>query len=130
MKSAIRCDMDNIRSHYAASDRCFKVAIDPYSSSVVGCVAVSFCSFRKGYEINRLCVRKDFRGLGVGRMLLNSAEEFARKREAGSLLFAVTPVFAKDAHALYEKMSFEKNVAFRVENKGKEVDLTVFSKCT
>ena len=114
------------------SNSSFWVAIDTQDGgNVVGCIAVKFCSFRKGFEINRLCVRAEYRNRNIGGRLLDACESFVRRQMEISmeknLVFAVTPCFMDSAHALYTKKGFQKDVAFTMP-KDKVVNLTVFSK--
>ena len=61
-----------------------------------------------GYiKINGLGVRPEYRGQGIGRLLLERAEELARERGALYLGLA-TGIRRQEAHAFYEHLGWQK----------------------
>ena len=95
------------------------VIIKECNSKVVGCIgvkkslapskSVSDDSISMFYEINRLCVDPTYRGDGIGRILLNSVENFVRSKVLSGVtvgLFASTPEVLEAANGLYSSNGF------------------------
>ncbi|MEZ4663414.1 MAG: GNAT family N-acetyltransferase [Caldilineaceae bacterium] len=58
-------------------------------------------------ELKRMFVRPHFRGLGLGRKLVEHMEDFVRQRGI-SVLRLETGIYQTEAIALYEKMGFRR----------------------
>ena len=68
--------------------------------------------FKEEYgEVKRMYVRPEFRGLGLGRLMLNRLEDHARARSVDHLRLE-TGIYQTDAIALYEKYGFQRRPPF------------------
>ncbi len=95
-------DLAELQERYGGARAGFWVATD--NDKVVGTVAVrkkdaSTC------ELKRLYVRTDFRGQGVGQLLYEHAEAFARAAGYTRIFLDSSRRFGK-AHRLYERNGF------------------------
>jgi len=75
-----------------------------------GCGGVQLCGGEYG-EIKRMYVRPQFRGLGLGRLMLNHLEERVR-RHGVAVLRLETGVYQTEAIALYEAFGFRRIAPF------------------
>ncbi len=90
------------------------VAQDAHSARLQGFAVLMICDLpastvclaRRFVEIDKLAVRPQARGGGIGRALLEEAFAWAETRGVGSLEVAVND-FNKGAIALYESLGFE-----------------------
>jgi len=71
---------------------------------VIGCINASTRS-NEGY-INSLSVREEFRGRGIGKMLVRKACEFLKSHECKSVFLYVRPS-NNTAKNFYEKLGFD-----------------------
>ena len=84
---------------------CFLVAsLSSHPDKVVGCVAYKSLG-SDTVEVNRMSVAKDFRGLGVGRKLMETVLEQA-KQGGYSRVYLTTSNGQETAIKLYRKMGF------------------------
>jgi len=96
-------------SHYRADPFC-TVFVAEIKSKVVGCVAVSiaelFVSGRRA-RIEALVVDQACRRLGVGKALMEKAEDFARSHQCHAIELT-SGLHRRDsgAHAFYEKLGY------------------------
>ncbi len=62
------------------------------------------------YEIHRLAVHSDSRGRGVGKLLLQTAEEFIQCKEytGTTAIYATTPEIMEAANSFYSSHAYEK----------------------
>lgn len=74
-------------------------------SECMGCIAIG--SFPDYAEIKRLFVKKEYRGLGYGRQLLEFVVERCRQRGDKKIRLE-TGIRQPEATALFEKLGFEK----------------------
>jgi ribosomal protein S18 acetylase RimI-like enzyme len=123
-----------IQHRYLRNGGNFWVAVDTAKSLIVGCVGVGLRN-AKGknairppsavveYEIHRLAVSDQYRGLGIGTKLLSTAEEYISKQESGSYsrsssirvkLWAVTPNCLINANQLYDSLGYKLEETFLV----------------
>ena len=103
--------------YYSQHGGSFWVALDQEDSNrVIGCIGVTrivkggdLFTDRK-YEIHRLAVHHDARGKGVGRQLLQTAENFISCKEysGSATLFATTPEVLDTANLFYSSNAYEK----------------------
>ena len=75
-----------------------------------GCVALRRFDGQRG-ELKRLFVRPQFRGLGLGRQLLEWAIAGARAAGYSELVCDTMPVMS-EALAMYERAGFERSAAY------------------
>ncbi len=63
----------------------------------------------RSYEIHRLAVHPDYRGKGIGRLLLQTVEEFVHLIEYDdtTALYATTPEIMEAANSLYTAQSYQ-----------------------
>jgi GNAT superfamily N-acetyltransferase len=59
-------------------------------------------------ELKRLWVRRGFRGLALGRLLMQAAIEYARAAGAKAVYLDTVPAAMPEANRLYEAMGFER----------------------
>jgi ribosomal protein S18 acetylase RimI-like enzyme len=78
--------------------------------TLAGCGGIKLFGTDYG-EVKRMFVRAQFRGLGLGRMMLDRLAEHARQNQV-SVLRLETGVFQKEAIRLYEKYGFERRNPF------------------
>ena len=99
---SIQTDLSNISQvYYSKSRGCFLVAIDDYTSEIVGTVGLE----NKGndiFELRRMSVDAQYRGQGIGRRLLVRLEQECQK---GKITLG-TSSFMYAAHALYKKSGY------------------------
>jgi putative acetyltransferase len=62
-------------------------------------------------EVKRMYVRPEFRGLGLGKLLLNRLESHARAKSVSHVRLE-TGIYQTDAIALYEKYGFQRRPPF------------------
>lgn len=73
-------DIDNLHEGYFADDGASGFWIACFNDQIIGMIGVQR-SGENAAELRRLRVHEHFRGLGVGRLLLEHAIEFCRERE-------------------------------------------------
>jgi GNAT superfamily N-acetyltransferase len=78
--------------------------------SPAGCGGVQIFDTDYG-EIKRMFVRPQYRGLGLGKMMLDCLAEHARERQVG-ILRLETGIYQKEAVRLYEQYGFERRSPF------------------
>lgn len=71
-----------------------------------GCGGVQFYGTEYG-ELKRMFVRPQFRGLGLGKSMLEQLERFTRENKI-ALLRLETGIYQKEAIGLYESMGYRK----------------------
>ena len=74
--------------------------------ALAGCAGIQFFGTEYG-EIKRMFVRPTFRGVGFGKLLLDSLADFARQHGVG-LLRLETGIFQTAAIRLYERTGFQR----------------------
>jgi len=99
-------DFDNNNSNSSSSN-----------TKVVGCIGVKKCAcspvsisnVSTFYEIHRLSVQPSYRGKGIGKLLLQSIEDFVRYKELDGTIgiIATTPKVMEAANALYASNAFD-----------------------
>ena len=62
-------------------------------------------------EVKRMYVRPAFRGLGLGKLILNCLAEYARERHV-ALLRLETGIYQMEAIGLYERYGFQRRSPF------------------
>jgi GNAT superfamily N-acetyltransferase len=74
-----------------------------------GCVALKEVGVEeKGCEMKRLWVGDGFRGLGLGRRLVEEAIGWARRNRFGAMYLDTVPAAMPEANRLYEAMGFRR----------------------
>lgn len=90
-----------------SSDRLIKEGVSFFITRVddvpAGCGGVKFCP-RWG-ELKRMYVRPQFRGKGLGKLMLEHLETFARQ-QGTTLLRLETGIYQPEAMGLYERMGY------------------------
>lgn len=81
-----------------------------YDDSPAGCGAIKLFGTEYG-ELKRMYVRPQFRGLGLGRLMVDHLADYARGQRV-SLLRLETGIHQKVAIDLYERMGFERIAPF------------------
>jgi putative acetyltransferase len=96
-----------------SSDRLIKEGVAFFITRVdglpAGCGGVKFCP-RWG-ELKRMYVRPQFRGTGLGKLMLEHLEVFARQRGT-TLLRLETGIYQPEAMGLYERMGYRPTGCF------------------
>ncbi|HEX3572773.1 MAG TPA: GNAT family N-acetyltransferase [Acidobacteriaceae bacterium] len=72
-----------------------------------GCVALREMAEPKGLELKRLWVRPEFRGLGLGRRLMEAAIAHAMVADAEAIYLDTVPAAMPEAVRLYAELGFE-----------------------
>lgn len=90
-----------------------RLALALVDHAAAGCVALRRVDTTRG-EMKRLYVRKAFRGLGLGSLLLEWVIEEARGAGYQELVADTMPVMT-DALALYERRGFERTGPYLAE---------------
>jgi len=140
VKSAMKTDLceeesdsSAIRHRYLSKGGNFWIAVDTGKSLIVGCIGIGL-RIAKGkneilsspsvveYEIHRLAVDDQYRGMGIGKKLLSIAEEYTRQQESEACLgggpvtvklWAVTPDCSTTANKLYESVGYGLEETFQ-----------------
>ena len=73
-------------------------------------------------EVKRMYVRPVYRGLGLGKAMLNRLAEYARERQVGVLRLE-TGIYQTEAIRLYERFGFQRRPPF---GEYKEDPLSVY----
>ncbi|MCP4261507.1 MAG: GNAT family N-acetyltransferase [Planctomycetes bacterium] len=102
-------ELANLPGDYVSPSGCLLLAV--YKEQPVGCVALrkrsdGIC------EMKRLYVREQFRGLGIGRALVEAVIEEARKIGYNYMRLDTVPSM-EAASALYVSVGFKKSSAYR-----------------
>ena len=77
-----------------------------YNDTPAGCGGIKLLGKEYG-EIKRMYVRPQFRGLGLGKLMLNHLADYARGQGVG-LLRLETGIYQREAIGLYERMGFQR----------------------
>lgn len=79
--------------------------------TVAGCIGVTLLRYVPGLSwgarhayVSDMCTDEPYRGLGVGRLLMHAALDWARERETESVRLDATP----SAIPVYERLGFER----------------------
>ena len=75
-----------------------------------GCGGIKLFGTEYG-EVKRMYVRPEFRGQGLGRLMLDHLAGYARARQVGALRLE-TGIHQADAIALYERYGFQRRPPF------------------
>lgn len=75
-----------------------------------GCGGIKFFGIEYG-EVKRMFVRPQYRGLGLGKLMLDRLAEYAQERQV-SVLRLETGIYQTDAIRLYERYGFERRDPF------------------
>jgi putative acetyltransferase len=81
-----------------------------YDGQLAGCGGIKIFPEEYG-EVKRMWVRPQFRGLGLGKAMLNHLSEYARGRKL-SLLRLETGIYEVEAIGLYERFGFQRRSPF------------------
>lgn len=77
-----------------------------HNGTPAGCGGIQFFGSEYG-EIKRMYVRPEFRGLGLGRQMLNHLERYAQQHDI-NVLRLETGIHQHEAIALYEQFGFQR----------------------
>ena len=75
-----------------------------------GCGGIKLFGTEYG-EVKRMFVRPQFRGLGLGKLMLDRLKEYAQERQV-NILRLETGIYQTDAIKLYERYGFERRAPF------------------
>lgn len=92
-----------------------------FEGELAGCAGVKMFGIDYG-EVKRMYVRPAYRGLGLGKLMLDRLAEYARERQA-SLLRLETGIYQTEAIGLYERYGFQRRPPF---GEYKEDPLSVY----
>jgi len=81
-----------------------------YEGNPAGCGGVKLFGREYG-EIKRMYVRPDYRGLGLGKAMLNRLAEYAQERQV-NVLRLETGIYQTEAIGLYEGSGFQRRPPF------------------
>ncbi|MBW7990671.1 MAG: GNAT family N-acetyltransferase [Planctomycetes bacterium] len=102
-------ELANLPGDYVSPAGCLLLAV--YKDQSVGCVALRKLS--DGVcELKRLYVKPSFRGLGIGRALVEAVIEEARKIDYNYMRLDTVPSM-EAASALYISVGFKKSDSYR-----------------
>jgi GNAT superfamily N-acetyltransferase len=102
-------EVESLPDHYGTPHGCFIVA--RREGAVIGCGALRRFS-EAACELKRLYVIPDYRGLGVGRMIVAALIERARGLGYRSILLDTLPAMS-GAQALYSSFGFTRTAPYR-----------------
>ncbi len=102
-------ELANLPGDYASPTGCLLLA--EFEEQPVGCVALRKLS-DDICEMKRLYVRQQFRGMGIGRALVETVIEEARKIGYNYMRLDTVPSM-EAANALYVSVGFKKTCAYR-----------------
>ncbi len=102
-------ELANLPGDYVSPTGCLLLAV--YKEQPVGCVGLRMLSAGV-CEMKRLYVREQFRGLGIGRALVEAVIEEARKIDYNYMRLDTVPSM-EVASALYASVGFKKAGAYR-----------------
>lgn len=103
--SYVSGELEKDRSYLRKTDSKQPVVVALDDERVVGCVYLYDLSRREA-EIKRLYVRNEYRGLGLGRRLMNALIETAERNGYSTLRLDTTPSMNSAQH-LYSELGFE-----------------------
>lgn len=93
------------------SDHVFLVADAPENPRLAGCIGVSLLRYVPGLDwgarhvyISDMCTDEGFRGIGLGRRLMDAALDWAREQGAQTARLDATP----SAVPAYQRLGFEQ----------------------
>lgn len=84
--------------------------ITHYRGELAGCCGIKIFQNEYG-EVKRMWVRPEFRGLGLGKGMLQHLAQYAQSRDL-SLLRLETGIYEKEAIGLYERFGFQRRAPF------------------
>lgn len=102
-------ELTNLPGDYVNPTGCLLLAV--YKEQPVGCVGLRKLS-DDVCEMKRLYVKPQFRGLGIGRALVEAVIEKARKIDYNYMRLDTVPSM-EAASALYTSVGFKKSGAYR-----------------
>lgn len=102
-------ELANLPGDYVSPNGCLLLAV--YKEQSVGCVGLRKLS-DEVCEMKRLYVREQFRGLGIGRALVEAVIEKARKIDYNYMRLDTVPSM-EVASALYISVGFKKISTYR-----------------
>lgn len=103
-------ELEKLAKRYGAPGCLLLAEVDGHAA---GCVALKALKEpANALELKRLWVRPGFRGLGLGRRLMESAIEAARRAEAGALYLDTVPRAMPEATRMYEAFGFVRTDAY------------------
>ncbi|APV48691.1 hypothetical protein BWI17_02725 [Betaproteobacteria bacterium GR16-43] len=100
-------DLFDLDAHYFTRGGTFDVAIDP-SGALVGCCG-TYATDAASCELRKMYVRRDARGQGLAKRLLERAIAFGRARGCERIELETASVL-KEAISMYEKAGFVRGV--------------------
>jgi putative acetyltransferase len=81
-----------------------------YEGKPAGCGGLKLFGTEYG-EVKRMFVRPAYRGLGLGKLILNCLAEYARKQQV-NILRLETGIYQTEAIRLYERYGFQRRSPF------------------
>jgi GNAT superfamily N-acetyltransferase len=81
-----------------------------YAGAPAACGGIKMFGTEYG-EVKRMYVRPAYRGLGLGKGMLDHLAEYARQRQV-SILRLETGIYQKEAIGLYERYGFQRRPPF------------------
>ncbi|MBI5301358.1 MAG: GNAT family N-acetyltransferase [Chloroflexi bacterium] len=84
--------------------------VTQYEGQLAGCGGIKLFGREYG-EVKRMYVRPEYRGLGMGKAMLNHLAEYTRVRQV-SVLRLETGIYQTDAIGLYEGFGFQRRPPF------------------
>jgi GNAT superfamily N-acetyltransferase len=108
-------DLDDIEENYFNHQGFFGVAVDRDKNEILGTFGIVYtgtgtCELRKMY------VMKNARGKGIGKVLLNTAIEIAKRKKYNKIVLeTISPL--KEAIAMYKKYGFTETMPLEVNKR-------------
>ncbi|MBU0756750.1 MAG: GNAT family N-acetyltransferase [Nanoarchaeota archaeon] len=97
-------DLDKIEENYIKDGGIFWLALD--NNTVIGTIALRNYGLSRGL-VKRMYVKKEYRRQGIGKRLMKTLLDFARKNNYTKLYLGTTEDM-EDAIRFYSKMGFKK----------------------
>lgn len=104
-------DKETLEREYLGDDKSIMIAYDEENNKVVGCAFIEiqkdYIRPRKIIYVTYVAVDKNLRGNGIGRLIMNCAEEVCRKEDCQAIEFTSAD-YRTEAHAFYEYLGYTK----------------------
>ncbi len=113
-------DLENIEQYYTNNNGIFDVILNP-GGEIIASTGI-FRINKKTCELRKMYLRKSYRGMGLGKFLLDHSIEEAKRLGYKKIILETASVL-KEAISLYERYGFEQ---YKPEHISRRCDKTYF----